>query len=41
MSCYNILDQMVLEQIKALVGAESVVKGTSLITLYLPAGGNL
>ena len=32
---------MVLEQIKALVGAESVVKGTSLITLYLPAGGNL
>lgn len=32
---------MEIETIKALLGVESSVNGTSLITLYLPAGGNL
>ena len=32
---------MELEEIRTLSAAESDVKGTSLVTLYLPAGHNL
>ena len=32
---------MEIELIKALACAESIIKGTTLITLYLPAAGNL
>lgn len=33
--------EMELEKIKALAHAESNVRGTSLVTIYLPANGNL